>query len=185
MFRRDRLVNLAKSELAWWNGRKETDPAVAKRLVKMWQQGAGWGWVTMANIHQVDNEYPWSSAGLSYLVRKVYTMWPKAASHSEYTIWARERRKAGEQSMIALNPDEYRPVPGDIIVKHRGSFNGTLDQLYNGATSHGDIVISNSGGQVKAIGFNLGDTVKEVSYSAPNGYLTNGQHFAVIKMGSI
>lgn len=182
MFKKQRLVNLAKQELNFFAGRNEQDPAVASRLADYWNKGAGWNWISVNNVDTVDNEQPWSSAGLSYVVKKVFPEWPAASSHSKYTLWAKERRANGQGSMIAYKPDEYAPVPGDIIVKRRGSFKGTLESLYPGATSHGDIVISNSNGKVRAIGFNLGNTVKEVEYPAPNGFLTASDHFAVIKM---
>lgn len=177
-----RLVKYAKDELKYWKGQKETSTSVAEKLVDYWRLGAGWGWVTNNNIQEYDNEYPWSAAGLSYIVRKVYPWFPQSAAHSKYTLWAKQRREAGENKAIAYKPDEYTAKAGDIILKTRGSFNGDLNSLYEGATSHGDIVVENNGSSVKAIGWNLGNTVKEVSYPATNGTINDPKHFAIIKM---
>lgn len=178
----NKMVRLAKQELNYWNGRKETDPSVHSRLTEYWREGAGWDWVKESNITNYDNEYAWSAAGISYVARKVYPIFPQAASHSKYTLWAKLRREAGEKKIIAFKPDEYKPKPGDIVLKTRASFTGNLDTLYQGATTHGDIVTEVGDTYVKAIGFNLSNTVKEVTMQAQNGRITDPKHFAVIKM---
>lgn len=179
---RKKIVRLAKEEAQIWNGKLETDPEMRTHLLKYWRDGAGWNWVNNTNIQEYDNEYPWSSSGLSYIVRKAHPIFPKSSSHSKYTLWAKARKEAGAKNIIAHKPTEYISKPGDIILKTRGAYSGDLDSLYEGATTHGDIVIENNNSFVKAIGFNLGNTVKEIIYPAQNGRITDPRHFAVIQM---
>ena len=182
MCKKQRLVQKAKDELNWWAGRSEKDTSTHERLVDYWQKGASFSWINASNILKYDDEYAWSAAGICYVTRKVYSSFPAVSTHAKYTLWAKERKDSGLLSMIAYKPNEYAPVPGDIIVKRRGKFRGDLDTLTPTSTSHGDIVVYNDGNTIRAIGFNLGNTVKEVSYSASNGFLATSNHFAVIKM---
>lgn len=179
MTRKALLVQRAKAELEKWRGKVETDPTMHDELVKYWE-AAGFSWITPDNIQSYDNEYAWSAAFISYCVRKFYPGFPASAAHAKYTVFARERRKFNLQSMVAFEPSERKPRPGDIIVRGRG-YSGDLASLYPTAKTHGDIVISNNGSEIRAIGGNIGHTVKEVSFPASNGYLTT-DHFAVIKM---
>lgn len=163
-------------------GRKETNPEIKHIIADIWKLGAGWNNVNESNVHNYDNEYPWSAAGLCYVMRKTHKDFPKCASHSQYVIEARERRKQGHTTFIAFEPHEYQPKAGDIIVKRRSNFTGNLQNIYLGAKTHGDIVLANNGNEIEYAGFNLGDTAKIGTKSAFNGYLTNSNHFAVIKM---
>lgn len=179
--RKQLVVSKAKDELAKWNGKKEINSSMYPTLVDYWKS-AGYDWINAKNIAQYSKEYPWSSAFISYVMRSQYSEFPKSPSHSKYTIWARDRRKTGQTKFIAYKPNEYKPEPGDIIVQKRGSFNGNLSTLYQGATTHGDIVVSNTGGQITAIGGNVSDTVTKSTYNAQNGYLTGANFIAVIKV---
>lgn len=180
MTRRILVAEQARAELKKWIGKTETDTSMHPTLVKYWK-AAGFGWITKDNIPSYDNEYAWSAAFISWVVRKFYPNFPQSATHAKYTIYARERAKQGKTTVIALEPNQHKPRPGDIIVRHRG-YTGNLENLYESAKTHGDIVISNNGYTITAIGGNLGHTVKTTTVQANNGYLNSSSHFAVIKM---
>ncbi len=175
------VVAKAEKELLTWRDKKETDPSVQDILVQYWNEGAGWHWVNKSNIKQFDNEQPWSAAFVSFVVRQEFWDFPKSASHSKYVVWARERRKNGDTERIAYEISEYKPEPGDIVIKRRG-YTGNLTNLYIGATTHGDIVTKNTGDYIEVIGGNVSDTVKKTIVPAKNGYINHNDWFAVIKM---
>lgn len=179
--RKKLVVSKAESELSKWNGKKETNATMYPTLVDYWKS-AGYSWINNSNIAQYATQYPWSSAFISFVMRSQYSDFPKSPSHSQYTLWAKSNRQQGATKFVAYKPNEYKPEPGDIIVQRRGNFTGNLDNLYQGATTHGDIVVSNDGNKIVAIGGNLGDTVTKVSYNAVNGYLNTANHIAVIKV---
>lgn len=180
MTRRFLVAQQANLELKKWNGKVETDESMYPTLVKYWA-AAGFNWIDIDNIESYDDEYAWSAAFICWVVRKYYPNFPQAATHAKYTIYARDRKAAGKTSVVALEPSEHKPRPGDIIIKHRG-YSGNLENLYESAKTHGDIVISNDGNTITAIGGNLGHTVKKVTVNANDGYLNSSSHFAVIKM---
>ncbi len=180
VFRRYVAVLNARKEKMYWQGRKENNPSVHPRLQRYWNEGAGWWHVSPGNISNVASSQAWSAAGLSYVMRKTHRNFPKSSSHWQYVKWAIDRRRKGKRIGAAYFPHEKRPRPGDIIVAGREGHNPTLSNFIPGP-SHGDIVVSNTGKTVKAIGFNLSDTVKKVSFPARNGYLQSN-HFAVIRM---
>ena len=175
------VVAKAETEMLAWTNIKETDVSAHPILVEYWQEGAGWTWINADNIAESATKYAWSAAFISYVMRSEYSNFPKSASHSKYVIWARDRRTAGQTSQIAYEIDEYKPVPGDIVIKKRG-YNGDLAGLYEGAKTHGDIVIENNGDYLTVIGGNLSNTVRETIVPATNGYIDNSDWFAVIKM---
>jgi len=180
MTRKLLVAEQAKIELKDWEGKNETDKSMYPKLVKYWA-AAGFDWIDSDNIESYDNEYAWSAAFICWVVRKYYPNFPKVATHAKYTIYARDRRKEGKTRVIALEPHEHKPRPGDIIIRHRG-YDGNLDNLYPTAKTHGDIVISNDGDTITTIGGNIGHTVKKTTVQANDGYLNSSSYFAVIKM---
>lgn len=180
IIRRYVAVFNAANEKRYWKGRKETNPSTHQRLQRYWNKGAGWHNVNSSNISNVAISQAWSAAGLAYVMRKTHPNFPKTSSHWQYVKWAIDRRRKGKRIGAAYFPHEKRPRPGDIIVAGREGHNPTLSNFTPGP-SHGDIVVSNTGRTVNAIGFNLSDTVKKVSFPARNGYLQSN-HFAVIRM---
>lgn len=180
--KRKKIVSLANSQLAYFSGKLETDKSIHDRLLAYWREGANWTWINENNIHTIDNEQPWSSAGLCYVMSRFVADWPKTASHSNYVIKGRSNRANNIKGIKSYKPHEYAPKVGDVVVQSRGSWYGTLDTLYSGATTHGDIVIQNTGDKIVCIGFNLSNTVKKVEYEATNGFINTSRHFAVVSI---
>jgi|SRR5690554_503434 len=171
----------AQKEVDHWLNLTEHNPESHSRLVEYWQDGAGWDWIKDSNISAFASKYAWSAAFISYVVKKTFSEFPSSATHANYTVWARDRRNAGETKMIAYNTNEYKPTVGDILIKKRG-YNGNLEDLYKTAKTHGDIVIENNGNYLTVVGGNVSNTVKKTIVPLENGYITNNNWFAIIKM---
>lgn len=171
----------AENEFLAWNGRKETDPFVLPMLLEYWQKGAGWKWVTKENIKEVASKYAWSAAFVAYIMRLEYSYFPLASTHAKYTVDARERRENGEKKFIAYEINEYKPEVGDIVVKKRG-YKGNLKNLISTDTTHGDIVTKVNNGNIEVIGGNVSNTIKKTVIPTINGFITDSNFIAVIKM---
>src|SRR5690554_29294 len=181
IMRKKFVVAKAKNELETWRGLTEKDKETHSMLVEYWQKGAGFNWITSENIDHYSTAYAWSAAFICFIMRLEYSYFPQTSTHAAYTVAARERRKAGHSSFIAYEPNEYKPQPGDIVIKKRG-YKGDLAGLYDTATTHGDIVIENNGDYLTVIGGNVSNSVRESIVPAKNGIINHSNWIAVIKM---
>ena len=174
-------VAKARNELEAWKNLNEQDSKAQEMLVEYWQDGAGWEWITNKNISDFAAKYAWSAAFVAFIMRLQYPVFPKSATHANYTVTARERAKEGKKTFIAFEPKNYKPKAGDIAVKRRG-YTGTLEGLKTTDKTHGDIVSEVNNGYITVIGGNVSNTVKESIIPTENGYITNKKWFAIIKM---
>jgi len=156
----------------WWLGMNAGSPEAA------WTgEHDAQGNIFPANV---DGDYAWSAAFVSYVMRMAGAVggFPYSASHSTYINIAKQMALHQTSGWIitAERPDTYAPVPGDLICLGRGSARSlTYDDLPAGAfPGHCDIVVdAQTPGMISVIGGNVDDavTMKHVPVTAADGKL--------------
>ncbi len=142
----------------WWLGMNAGSPEAA------WTgEHDAQGNIFPANV---DGEYAWSAAFVSYVMRVAGAVgsFPYSASHSTYINIAKQMALHQTSGWIisAERPDSYAPVPGDLICLGRGSARSlTYDDLPAGQfPGHCDIVVdTQTPGMISVIGGNVDDAV--------------------------
>ena len=184
-----KLRHQAKKDLKFWDGKKETDPAVSKELVEYWKLVGKDFTEKQMQSASTHSSYPWSSAYIGHLVNKAgYKNFSSKSTHSAYVVDAKRNRSENlKRSYWAYKPSELKRVEvGDILVKGRSGSTPNLDTINSGVISHGDIVIEikKIDGQKYAItqGGNVSDTVKQTKVALTNNErLLNPVQFAQLK----
>jgi len=182
-----KLVNLANEEFDAWNknGRiKEGNQDTLPRLRKYWEEGSG--------IKKDDNYYinePWSSAFISYLMRKAGAGddFKYATSHSQYIEQAVKNRKENNSKKFkGYKPNEVKVEVGDLVCYPRQS--GVGYDSGAGYKSHCDLIISINGNTAVGVGGNVSDSVSKKNYILKDGKIDKskdtkgyGGIFVVIK----
>lgn len=186
---RAKLRHTAKKDLKFWDGKKETDPAVSKALVEYWKLVGKDFTEKQMQSASTHSSYPWSSAYIGHLVNKAgYKNFSSKSTHSAYVVDAKRNRAENlKRAYWAYKPSELKRVEvGDILVKGRSGSKPNLDTINSGVISHGDIVIEikKIDGQKYAItqGGNVSDTVKQTKVALTNNErLLNPVQFAQLK----
>ncbi len=135
----------------WWEGLPPDAPLVSATGIHD-PQGAA---------IDDDSGQPWSAAFISYVMRIAGAAgrFPYSASHSTYINEA----AAGTNPILhAHAPETYAPVAGDLICHSRGTARGLrFTDLPTAApfTSHCDLVVQTTPGQLGVIGGNVDDAV--------------------------
>lgn len=171
-----KLVRLAKAELSRWSNLSERSVAISDTLIKYWQSVGMDFTPSQMQSASVQSSYPWSSAFISYLFRKAgaKNKFPYSSAHSGYFQVAKEQRNNPRAPLRGFRIDEYKPNVGDLIVYSRQQGKGYDSSGF--FPSHGEVVVEKGKGYVKAIGGNVGNSVKLSKYSTDvNGYLTRQQ----------
>ena len=190
-FSRRAVVALALREWRLF-GQNVADPtADADRVIKpereegLWQRvgeywwlglnaGAAEGsWTGMHDGHgaafpaEVDGNYAWSAAFISYVMRMAGAgqRFPYSGDHADY-INAARRVSLGQTKAWLVSAErvqDYAPKPGDLVCFGRGNANGLrYEDLPTTAlfTSHCDIVVDTTiPGRIAVIGGNVEDSV--------------------------
>ena len=168
-----KLVRLAKTELLRWSNLSERSIDASKHLIQYWKSvGMNFSADQMQSA-SVQSSYPWSSAFISWLFQKAGAKrkFPYSSAHSGYFQVAKEQRDNPHAPLRGFRIDEYSPQIGDLIVYSRQSGKG-YDSL-GFFPSHGELVVEKGKGYVKAIGGNVGNSVKISKYSTDSkGFLT-------------
>ena len=150
----------------WWLGQNATEASSA------WtgkHDGAG-----TAFAPQFDEQYAWSAAFISYVMRIAGAgdRFPYSPAHATYiNAAARTAQGTTEASIVtAERPDSYAPKPGDLLCYGRRAAR-TLrfeDLPASQFTSHCDLVIGPSSQGLIVIGGNVDDavTMKHIPTSA-------------------
>lgn len=140
-----------------------------------------------------DGNYAWSAAFISYIMRidGAGPKFPYAISHSDYINAAR----TGGYAITARRPEEYAPVPGDLICDGRGRAGKlSYDDLPTAENfpSHCDIVVAAVPGQLIVVGGNVDDavtmkhvpTTQDGKLAAPDGLILDGRYpwFVVLQV---
>ena len=154
----------------------ERQAGLWQRVGEYWWLGLGgddWerGWTGKHDEHGTvfppdqDGDYAWSAAFISYVMRMAGAgpRFPYASAHAVYINAARKASLgpvAGAR-LWAERPDLYAPQPGDLICEGRGGAKSIRfeDLPAKRFTSHCDIVVGVSPGEIAAIGGNVDDTV--------------------------
>lgn len=179
-----RIVSIARFELGKWNALTELSHNASQLLIKYWQSvGINFSVSQMQNPN-VQSNYPWSSAFISWLFYKAGAKgkFPYASAHSGYFLKAKQWRNNPNAPLRGFRITEYAPKVGDLIVYSRQSGKGYDSSGF--FPSHGELVIETGKGFVKAIGGNVGNSVKLSKYSTDNkGFLTQKEQsfFMVIQ----
>jgi hypothetical protein len=111
-----------------------------------------------------DSAFAWSAAFISYVMRTAGAgpRFPYAPSHYVYINIAMQQ-KLGETSgwaITAERPDEYAPMPGDLICMSRLPRPLTYERLpAKHFPGHCDIVVAQQPGQISVVGGNVDDAV--------------------------
>jgi hypothetical protein len=182
-----KLVNLANEEHNAWNKNgtvKEGNQDTIQRLRNYWEVGSG--------IKQDDNYYinqPWSSAFISYLMRKAGAGddFKYSQSHSQYIAQAVKNRKENNSKKFkAYKPNEVKVQVGDLVCYPRQSGVGYDSKA--GYKSHCDLITSVQGNIAVGIGGNVSDSVTKNNYALKDGKIDKskdtksyGGIFTVIK----
>ena len=182
-----KLVNLANEEHNAWNKNgtvKEGNQDTIQRLRNYWEVGSG--------IKKDDNYYinqPWSSAFISYLMRKAGAGddFKYAQSHSQYIAQAVKNRKENNSKKFkAYKPNEVKVQVGDLVCYPRQSGVGYDSKA--GYKSHCDLIISVQGNIAVGVGGNVSDSVTKNNYALKDGKIDKskdtkgyGGVFTVIK----
>lgn len=173
---RKKIVHVALAELSKWNILTERSVNASSMLVKYWQSvGMFFSKQQMQDI-QIQSDYPWSSAFISYLFFKAgaKNRFPYASSHSGYFQVAKQNRDNKNAPLRGFRISEYVPKVGDLIVYSRQSGKG-YDSL-GFFPSHGELVIEKGKGFIKAIGGNVSNKVKMSKYTTDSkGFLTTNE----------
>ena len=192
-----RLLAAVDTELALWNQgqKKESDSGMYVHVKRYWMEGAGLsnsGAQTKITERQTNNKkHPWSSAFISYIMRKAYPGFHPSTAHNRYAFWAKQNRLQNRSYPFhAYRVEEVNIEIGDIICNSRGKhFIATYDNVDRKPESHGDIVIAINGNTASVVGGNVNKNVAtkkvvltaagKVQQKSVNGH---PHYFAVIKM---
>lgn len=171
-------VDRAKKELKKWeNGSvKEGSSETLKELDEYWKS-VGKSYSSMKNE-------AWSAAFISWLMQEsgAKDSFKKSASHSVYIRDAVKNRKENKGSWKGYKPEEIKINKGDLVCYARQ--NGVTYDTTSSYASHCDIVsaVDRKKKQVRAIGGNVSDSVKESTYRLnEKGYLDKGKIFVVLR----
>ena len=151
--------------------KREREPGLWQRVGEYWWLGldaghaeAGWtgkhGGFGAEFLPEMDREYAWSAAFISYVVRIAGAGARFAYASSHWTYIDRAVREP-DGLFAAARPTDAVPRPGDLICAGRAR-DGVLrfDDLPAGPyLSHCDIVVAVAPGQLSVVGGNVGDAV--------------------------
>jgi hypothetical protein len=118
---------------------------------------------------------PWSAAFVSFVLRATgidAAEFPPAAAHWQYVdaLILQAERWGARATFLPHEPDEYAPVPGDIVCFDRSrrpiaSLAARRAELGTGRPTHCDIVAEALPGEVLVIGGNVAQAVTAVRYA--------------------
>ncbi len=144
------------------------------------------------SLDGTDRQVPWSAAAISFMVRNAgpaYAGFRFAAAHSQFVNHAIRARFDGDRSVPfwGFRLDEVRPEPGDIVCRdnpvHAPEVTFDVARVQPLFRSHTDIVAQVGPGRALAIGGNLGQSVRAVSYDlTTDGFVADSRNtFAVLR----
>jgi hypothetical protein len=157
------LGSVVEGELSFWEGKRETDVNVYRRLATYWENVNYGNWTPDGD--------PWSAAFISYVVQQVDPSFPGSAAHWVYSESSSEG--VGGWSLWKTSGGNIRAQEGDILVRRRSG---------GRTNTHGDVVYKIEGNQAILAGGNLGDTAKVASrlYISPDGFYQDTGDYEII-----
>lgn len=188
-----RVVSIAKREWKGWgsptiqkNGEQtkkggfEANKGFSERVGLYWRVGTG------DKLTGSDVDVPWSSAFISYIMKKggakdkfVYN-----PSHSKYITDSIKNRKLGRLTnpFVGYKTSEVAPEVGDLVCYSRQ--NGVNYDTTGFYKSHCDLVVSKKPNEIEVIGGNVNNAVtKKILAIDKSGRVVDKKYnwFAVIK----
>jgi hypothetical protein len=158
----------------------EADKGFSERVSEYWRIGTG------SKLTGQDRNVPWSSAFISYIMKKagagdkfVYN-----PSHSKYITDSISNRKQGKfnEAFVGYKINEVSPEVGDLVCYSRQD--GVGYDTTGNYKSHCDLVVKKSKNQIEVIGGNVNDSVTKKIVSTNNqGIVSDKKYnwFTVIK----
>jgi hypothetical protein len=136
------------------------------------------GGVQDSGVDFTKDQNAWSGAFISYAAGAGDPSFPRNLKHTNYAAAVRDGKSANWE---AVDPRTTELKPGDIVINNRGRGNFNYSDFQNGktdgASSHGDVVVSVSGGTAKVVGGNVSNKVAGYSVNARGG----GGAFVVLR----
>jgi hypothetical protein len=178
---REKLIEHAVAELLRFNRGKHkehVDPFF-KRVGEYWRELG-------ESLDGRNRTQPWSSAFISFVVRKAgYTAFKFSTAHADYINDSIRKRNANDAAADywGFRLNEHRPQLGDLVAGWRLQ-PVTFDTRPNGFfPSHTDVVVEVHRDKVRTIGGNVAHSVSMKSFTLDaNGFLRPlSKLFAVMK----
>ena len=200
-FKRE-VATVARHELATWNGRPESDPAVLPFLEAYGRAAKTMDPVVWAAGAAADTT-AWSGGFISYCVQEATRTagipgdpFGRDTLHTRYAHAAKQNRvnRAFANPFWLYRLGEVKPEVGDLLCKNRpGSTALTFENIQGTETSHVDIVTEVvSPQQLLACGGNRGGaglTVVEAAVTLTDGFVTAasatqaaGPYYAILRV---
>ncbi len=139
------------------------------------------------NLDGRDTDVPWSAAFISFVVRNAgYQGFRFAAAHARYIHDSIVKRQQGDESspFWGFRLEEHRPRLGDLVCQWRFD-RRTFDEAaqIDWFKSHCDVVVEIRDTFVRAIGGNVGNSVKMKTFSLDSdGFLKpKDRVFAILR----
>jgi hypothetical protein len=161
-------------------GRSEIDEGFWQRVAQYWMDGTG------KNLTGKNDDFPWSAAFISFVLRKAGAgnRFRYSAQHSVYireAVKAKEKKNTA-QGYWGYHPSEAPLKIGDLVCYARqpGITVNTQSSSYK---SHADLVVDVSAGKALVIGGNVGNSVTRKALKVDSAGLLVDQHepwFAVL-----
>ncbi len=161
-----KLKDLAKEDLAFWNGVIETSSKGAEKISEYWKS-LNYNYSTeQLKSSQFQDEHYWSAVYISDFMKRwgAGDRFDYSPSHSTYIVAGKASRNIKDDKIFKTYPtDQAKVEVGDIVAKSRSS-QVNYDNLYVGAPTHTDIVYdikkTSEGYTAHLIGGNLANSVK-------------------------
>ena len=190
---KNKAVRVAKYEWEGWgkptvdiNGKQsvkggfESSSGYSERVGRYWREGTG------DRLDGRDREVPWSSAFISWVMKKAGAKdnFVYSASHSKYIEDSIANRKNGRinEAFVGYKINEVAPKVGDLVCYARQD--GVNYDTTGGYKSHCDIVVAKNKNQIEVIGGNVNQSVtKKILSIDSQGIVSdkNNNWFTVIK----
>ncbi len=181
---KNRVVQVAKQELANLGGKLESDPEMCNRIQEYAQFSISFSGVWDCTASEGTG--PWSAIFTSYILKSAGAedSFSYSASHSVY-IKEAINNVGGESGVIkGYKPANYTPQLGDLVCSTRGGVDTTFEEAgrTTGYPSHCDIVIDTNSLTITVVGGNVGNTVSTKALRVDsNGRVIDSSVFVVIK----
>jgi len=177
-FRRRTIKNTIEEYQLWGEGKKkESDSSMYSTLKKYWDS------VDWDESKWSPNETAWSSAFISYIMKKSKANdddFVFASSHWVYITKAIENKKKNQRGFKGYKLNEKKVEIGDLVCFARQD--GVTYDTTGVYESHCDIITEIDGDNAIGIGGNVSNSVSSKKIPLSNGYVKEGgRRFVVIK----
>lgn len=181
------IARIAVQEWQRWGqgASKECDSSMRSTLEDYWRTGVGY----VPSQSNYCSSVAWSAAFISWVMRKAGagSAFRYSGRHTDYVGAAKQNRVANNSNPFkAYRITEISPRVGDLVCQERENSGVTYDNVDQGSfASHCDIVVEVQPGQIKTIGGNLSDSVRQNTVRTDaNGRVNVAGYYAVVRVGA-